>query len=200
MSEQEASAEPGHEEGAVDPLEALEAVLMVLEGPAPLAELAEAVGMTEVRAHEYLQQLREDYDGLLGGRRRGFELRHLAGGWRIAARAEHAEPVSRLVLQGQTTRLSQAALETLAVVAYRQPVSRARISAIRGVNVDGVVRTLLARGLLAETGTDKETGASLFGTTASFLERLGLDSTEDLPPLSPLLPGVENLDEFVGEP
>lgn len=190
------SEQHGAERDGAEQLAALEAVLMVIEAPASLEELAGAIEASEVRTHELLQELREDYDGLRGTRVRGFELRHVGGGWRIAARAAHAAPVSRLVLEGQTARLSQAALETLAVIAYRQPVSRARVGAIRGVNVDGVVRTLVARGLISETGTDKETGASLFGTTPAFLERLGVDSLEELPPLSPLLPGIEDLEEF----
>jgi len=178
---------------------ALEAVLMVVDAPASLDELAAAVDAPPVLVRKALEELRADYDGERGGRRRGFELRHVGGGWRIASRAEHADAVSALVLQGQTARLSQAALETLAIVAYRQPVSRARIGAIRGVNADGVVRTLVARGLIAEVGTDHETSASLFGTTPAFLERLGVDSLEELPALSPLLPGIENLHDFLDE-
>lgn len=186
-----------------DQLAALEAVLMVLDAPASIDELAAALEWAPVRVDELIHQLRADYDGLAPngartGRARGFELRGVGGGWRIAARAEHAEAVSRLVLGGQTTRLSQAALETLAVIAYRQPVSRARIAAIRGVNAEGVVRTLQARGLVVQSGVDNETGASLFGTTPAFLERLGIDSLGELPPLSPLLPGVEHLDEIIG--
>lgn len=181
-----------------DELRALEAVLMVIDAPASVDELASALELPPVRVDELLHTLRADYDGELDGPERGFGLRRVAGGWRIAARPEFAEPVSRLVLEGQTARLSQAALETLAVIAYKQPVSRARIAAIRGVNADGVVRTLVTRGLIEQVGQDKETGASLFGTTGAFLERLGVDSLEDLPPLSPLLPGVENLDEFDG--
>lgn len=177
----------------------LEAVLMVLEAPASIEDLAAAVGVSVAEADRAVQDLVRDYDGVDGTRVRGFQLRHAGGGWRIVARAEHAEAVSRLVLQGQTARLSQAALETLAVIAYRQPVSRSRIAAIRGVNVDGVVRTLQARGLVERTGTDEETGAWLFGTTDAFLERLGLDSLQELPELSPLLPGVEDLDAVLGE-
>lgn len=184
-------------------LAALEAVLMVLDAPASIDELAQALEWPPVRVDELIQLLRADYDGkgpdgARVGRVRGFELRGVGGGWRIAARAEHAEAVSRLVLGGQSTKLSQAALETLAVIAYRQPVSRARIAAIRGVNAEGVVRTLQTRGLVVQSGVDNETGASLFGTTPAFLERLGIDSLGELPPLSPLLPGVEHLDEIIG--
>lgn len=180
-------------------LAGLEAVLMVVEAPASLEHLAETLGRPAEHVDRMIQHLRRDYDGLEGSRMRGFELRHAGGGWRIAARSGHEAAVSRHVLQGQTARLSQAALETLAVVAYRQPVSRSRIAAIRGVNADGVVRTLVTRGLVEQTGEDPETGASLFGTTGEFLERIGLDSLDELPELSPLLPGVENLDEVLAE-
>ncbi|KAA9393037.1 SMC-Scp complex subunit ScpB [Kocuria coralli] len=127
---------------------------------------------------------------------RGFELRKVGGGWRFYSRSEFASVVQAFVLEGQTSKLSQAATETLAVVAYRQPVSRARVSAIRGVNVDGVIRTLVARGLLAEVDRDPITGALLYATTPYFLEKLGLDSLEELPRISPHLPGVDQLDEF----
>lgn len=184
-------------------LAALEAVLMVVDAPASTDELAQALELTPARVDGLVHRLRADYDGEgpTGARvrpARGFEVRGVGGGWRIAARAEHAEAVSRMVLGGQSTKLSQAALETLAVIAYRQPVSRARIAAIRGVNAEGVVRTLQTRGLVVQSGVDNETGASLFGTTPAFLERLGIDSLGELPPLSPLLPGVENLDEMFG--
>ena len=129
--------------------------------------------------------------------RRGFQLRRVGGGWRIGARQEHRELVSRFVLEGQTAKLSAAAMETLAIIAYRQPVSRARIASIRGVNADGVVRTLMTRGLIEQVATDEVTGAGLFGTTPVLLERLGVDSLEELPDLSPLLPGVENLDDVL---
>ena len=127
---------------------------------------------------------------------RGFELRNIAGGWRIYSRAEFAEIVGGFVLEGQTARLTQAALETLAVIAYRQPVSRARVSAIRGVNVDSVVRTLTQRGLIEDSGTDPESGAILYRTTSYFLERMGIGSVAELPQLSPHLPGLEGIEEF----
>jgi segregation and condensation protein B len=128
---------------------------------------------------------------------RGFELREIAGGWRFYTREDCAPLVERFVSDGQEVRLTQAALETLAVVAYRQPVSRARVSAVRGVNCDGVMRTLVLRGLTEETGTDPETGAVLFRTTSYFLERLGLASLEDLPDLAPFLP--ENIEDIEDE-
>ncbi len=120
----------------------------------------------------------------------------MAGGWRYYTREEHAPVVERFVLDGQQARLTQAALETLAVVAYKQPVSRSRVSAIRGVNVDGVMRTLLTRGLVEEAGTDHETGAHLYRTTSYFLERIGVTSLDDLPELAPFLPGIEDFEEL----
>jgi segregation and condensation protein B len=125
---------------------------------------------------------------------RGFELRFVAGGWRFYSRAEYAPAVERLVLEGQTARLTQAALETLAVVAYRQPVSRSRVSAVRGVNCDGVMRTLLQRGLIEEAGTEPETGAILYRTTNYFLERMGLRGLDELPELAPFLPEAEAIE------
>ena len=134
---------------------------------------------------------RADYDE--SGR--GFELRNVAGGWRYYTREALAPVVERFVLDGQQARLTQAALETLAVVAYKQPVSRSRVSAIRGVNVDGVMRTLLTRGLVEEAGTDHETGAHLYRTTSYFLERIGVTSLDDLPELAPFLPGIDDFDD-----
>jgi segregation and condensation protein B len=125
---------------------------------------------------------------------RGFELREVAGGWRLYTRASCASVVERFILDGQQARLTQAALETLAVVAYRQPVSRARVSAVRGVNVDGVMRTLTTRGLVEEAGVEHESGAILYRTTSYFLERLGLTSVEDLPELAPMLPELSTVD------
>jgi segregation and condensation protein B len=183
---------------------ALEAVLMVVENPVTEQELAQAlaVGVEEVRG--MLVNLQQEYDGYTGKgpksaddpQPRGFELRNIGGGWRIYSRSWFAPVVSAFVLGGQSSRLSQAALETLAVIAYRQPVSRARVSAIRAVNVDSVVRTLTQRALIAAVGTDPETGAVLYGTTPHFLERLGLGSVAELPRLSPHLPGLENLGDY----
>ncbi|MGH3354250.1 MAG: SMC-Scp complex subunit ScpB, partial [Nocardioidaceae bacterium] len=125
----------------------------------------------------------------------GFDLRELAGGWRFYTRDAFASVVERFVVDGQQARLTQAALETLAVVAYKQPVSRARVSAIRGVNVDGVIRTLVTRGLVEESGHDGETGAVLYRTTTYFLDRLGLKGLDELPDLAPLLPEMTDIED-----
>ena len=125
---------------------------------------------------------------------RGFELREVGGGWRYYTAAAAGEYVERFVLAGQTARLSQAALETLAVIAYQQPVSRGRIAAVRGVNVDGVVRTLLTRRLIEEAGVDLEGGAMTYRTTSYFLERLGLRDLSELPPLAPFLPEADEIE------
>lgn len=181
---------------------ALEAVLMVIDEPASEIELATALSLPVDTVHALLLELQQDYDGgassagLPATAPRGFELRNIAGGWRIFSRSDFAPLVSGFVLEGQTARLTQAALETLAVIAYRQPVSRARVSAIRGVNVDSVVRTLTQRGLIEDSGTDPETGAILYRTTSYFLERLGIGSIGELPEIAPHLPGLENLSEY----
>jgi segregation and condensation protein B len=174
------------------PRAALEAVLMVVENPVDEVMLASALALPVERVAELLAQLVIDYDTA----ERGFELRRVAGGWRIYSRPAHAAVVERFVLDGQTSRLSQAALETLAIVAYRQPVSRARVSVVRGVNVDAVMRTLVTRGLVEEAGNDKETGAVLYKTTDMFLHKLGLTSLDELPALAPFLPEVDALDDF----
>ncbi len=181
---------------AVAPMEpaglaaALEAILFVVETPVPVAALAAGVQQPLAAVRAALDLLAAGYDE----RRAGIELRDVAGGVRIYTRPDHAALVEQFLLDGQRSKLSQAALETLAVIAYRQPVTRARVSAVRGVNVDGVVRTLLARGLIAEVGTDAETGGGLFGTTELFLERMGLQSLVELPSLAPLLPDIDGLD------
>lgn len=170
---------------------ALEAILMVVDEPVSEVLLAQ---VTERPTEEVLAALRglaAEYDEA----GRGFELRQVAGGWRFYTRASCAAYVERFVLDGQQARLTQAALETLAVVAYRQPVSRARVSAVRGVNVDGVMRTLVARGLVEDAGQDGEGGATLYRTTSYFLERLGLASLDELPDLAPFLPEIDALDE-----
>ncbi|MFY0405994.1 SMC-Scp complex subunit ScpB [Solicola sp. PLA-1-18] len=178
---------------------ALEAVLMVADQPLDHLVLAQAVGHPPTDVQETLVGLAASYDE--DGR--GFELRHVAGGWRFYTREAFAPAVERFVLDGQQARLTQAALETVAVVAYRQPVSRARVSAIRGVNVDGVMRTLVTRGLVAEVGHDAESGATLYGTTAYFCERMGLASLDELPEIAPFLPAMGDVDdepEVLAEP
>ena len=170
---------------------ALEAVLMVADQPLDDATLATAVGYPVAEVDEALAALAREYDDT----GRGFELRNVAGGWRYYTREAFAPVVERFVLEGQQARLTQAALETLAVVAYKQPVSRSRVSAIRGVNVDGVMRTLLTRGLVEEAGTDHETGAHLYRTTTYFLERIGVTSLDELPELAPFLPGMDDFED-----
>jgi segregation and condensation protein B len=170
---------------------ALEAVLMVVEEPVTELALASTLQLPPPQVSSLLAELKDDYDRA----GRGFELREVAGGWRMFSRAEYAPVVERFVIDGQQARLTQASLETLAVVAYRQPVSRSRVSAVRGVNVDGVMRTLVTRGLVEERGTDGESGAILYGTTSYFLERLGLTSIDELPALAPFLPEVDALDD-----
>ena len=170
---------------------ALEAVLMVADQPLDHMTLASAVGYPPGQVSEALQSLAAEY----AEQGRGFDLRNVAGGWRFYTREEFASVVERFVLDGQQARLTQAALETLAVVAYKQPVSRARVSAIRGVNVDGVMRTLVARGLVEDAGQDPETTATLYRTTGYFLERIGVTSLEDLPDLAPFLPELGDLDD-----
>ncbi|MBI1376182.1 MAG: SMC-Scp complex subunit ScpB [Frankiales bacterium] len=172
---------------------ALEAVLLVTDQPLDVASLATLVRRPVGEVAERLVALAADY----AEQGRGFELREVAGGWRFYTSVACAEVVERFVRDGQQARLTQAALETLAVVAYRQPVSRARISAVRGVNVDGVMRTLTTRGLVAEAGHDETTGAILYRTTELFLERLGIRSLEELPPVADYLPDIEMLDEFI---
>ncbi len=182
------AAEPA---GPLVPLRpALEAVLMIADEPMEHLVLAQAVGHPPAEVEAALRELAAEYTE----QGRGFELRELAGGWRFYSREQYADVVAAFVLEGQQAKLSQAALETLAVVAYRQPVSRSRISAIRGVNVDGVVRTLVTRGLIVELGNDGESGAILYGTTNYFLERMGLGGLDELPDLAPMLPDLDDLD------
>lgn len=173
---------------------ALEAVLMVADEPVPAVRLATVLGLPTAEVEALLAGMAEEYRA----DRRGFELREVGGGWRYWSAAAHADVVSRFVIDGQTARLTQAALETLAVIAYRQPVTRGQVSAVRGVNVDSVVRTLAARGLVTEIGTEPS-GAVLYGTTASFLERMGMSSLDELPPLAPHLPDLEDLELGEGQ-
>ncbi|MEV0799652.1 SMC-Scp complex subunit ScpB [Kribbella sp. NPDC050281] len=170
---------------------ALEAILMVTDEPLPVLTLARAVGRPTGDISAALNTLAEEYTE----QGRGFDLREVGGGWRYYTRVEAAPYVERFVLDGQQARLTQAALETLAVVAYKQPVSRARVSAIRGVNVDGVMRTLVARGLVEEAGADTESQATLYRTTTYFLERMGMQSLDDLPELAPYLPEMDDIEE-----
>jgi segregation and condensation protein B len=169
----------------------LEALLMIADQPLDETTLATAVGHPLGDVASALGDLAAEY----AEQGRGFELRNVAGGWRYYTREEYAAVVEAFVLDGQQARLTQAALETLAVVAYRQPVSRARVSAIRGVNVDGVVRTLVSRGLVEEAGSDAETGAHLYRTTGYFLERMGLSSLDELPEIAPFLPEMADIED-----
>ncbi|MGH3961601.1 SMC-Scp complex subunit ScpB [Mycobacterium sp.] len=178
---------PDDELGAV-----LEALLLVVDTPVTVEALA---ATTEQPVYRIAAKLRLMADGLTE-RDSGIDLREAGGGWRMYTRARFAPYVERLLLDGARSKLTRAALETLAVVAYRQPVTRARVSAVRGVNVDAVMRTLLARGLITEAGTDADTGATTFATTELFLERLGLSSLADLPDIAPLLPDVDTIDDL----
>ncbi len=171
---------------------ALEAVLMVVDEPVSTSALASALEQPVPDVEAALADLEAGYEE----QHRGFTLRQVGGGWRMYSRHEYAAVVERFVLDGQQARLTQASLETLAVIAYRQPVSRSRVAAVRGVNVDGVIRTLLSRGLIEELGQDEESTATLYGTTSYFLERLGLQGIDELPALAPYLPEVDVLDEI----
>ena len=169
---------------------ALEAVLMVADEPVPAVQLATVLGVPTGQVEAILASLAAEYRGESGARPRGFELREAGGGWRVYSAPAHADVVGRFVLEGQAARLTQAALETLAVIAYRQPVTRGQVSAVRGVNVESVMRTLVTRGLVAEVGTEAS-GAVLYGTTSYFMERMGMASLDELPPLAPYLPDLE---------
>jgi segregation and condensation protein B len=174
---------------------ALEAILMVVDEPVSEVVLAQVAERPTDEVIAALRELAAEYDE----QERGFELRQVAGGWRFYTRASAAAYVERFVLDGQQARLTQAALETLAVVAYRQPVSRSRVSAVRGVNVDGVMRTLVSRGLVEEAGHDGEGGSILYRTTSHFLERLGLRDLDELPDLAPYLPDVDAMSDPLDE-
>ena len=171
---------------------ALEAILLVVDEPVSEVTLAQVLERPTGEVVEALRGIAADYDEA----ERGFELREVGGGWRLYTRPSCASVVERFVVDGQQARLTQAALETLAVVAYRQPVSRARISAVRGVNVDGVIRTLVSRGLVEECGSEPDSGALLYRTTSVFLERVGLRSIDELPDLAPLLPDIQSLESI----
>lgn len=191
----EAEAAQAPDLGAPSLRAALEALLIVAVEPVEVVTLAQVTGHPIPEVTATLAELASEY--VDAGR--GFALREVAGGWRFYTAPDCSPIIERWVLDGQQARLSQAALETLAIVAYRQPVSRARVGAIRGVNVEGVMRTLVSRGLIAETGTDPETGAILYRTTSTFLERIGVATLEDLPDLAEYLPALAELDDVVAD-
>ena len=172
---------------------ALEALLLLADEPMTVLDLAAAVREPAEVVEAQLQALAQEYTDQV----RGFDLREVAGGWRYYTRTDCSPLVERYVLDGQQARLTQASLETLAVIAYRQPITRGRVSAVRGVNVDGVIRTLLTRGLIAEAGHDGESGAHLYVTTAHFLERMGIASLDELPPLAEHLPDLADLEDVL---
>lgn len=177
---------------------ALEAIFMIADEPQSLVALATALGRPVAVVRQGIERLVEDYDGVASGTvRRGFELREVAGGWRIYVRGEWDGLVRDFVLTQNPSKLSQAALETLSVIAYKQPISRGAVASIRAVNVDSVVRTLLSRGLITEVSTQAETGAILYGTTDMLLTQLGINSLDELPKISPLLEdGSDGFDEI----
>lgn len=180
----------------VDAERMLEAILLVADEPQSVVRLATALGRPVREVRQAIANLVADYDGELdGGVRRGFELREVGGGWRFYVRSDHDALVADFVLTQNPSKLSQAALETLAVIAYKQPISRGAVASIRAVNVDSVVRTLLSRGLITEVSTDPETGAIHYGTTDLLLMQLGINSLDELPRISPLLDdGQEGFD------
>ena len=169
----------------------IEAILMVVDEPVTELTLASVLQVTVDQVIDTLEGLIPTYED------RGFTLKAINGGWRFYSHPDYSAAVEKFVLDGQQNRLTQAALETLAVIAYRQPISRARVSAIRGVNVEAVMKTLISRGLVEEYGVENETGAILYKTTSYFLERLGLNALTDLPPLAPHLPDIDGLDEIL---
>ncbi|WP_103338604.1 SMC-Scp complex subunit ScpB [Amycolatopsis sp. CA-126428] len=171
---------------------ALEALLLIVDSPAGEELLADTLGQPKSRIVVALRTMAQKFTD----RASGIDLRRVGEGWRFYTRDVYAPFVEKLLLDGQRSKLTRAALESLAVIAYRQPVTRARVAAVRGVNVDGVIRTLLARGLIEEMGTDPETTGTLYVTTELFLERLGLSSLNDLPAIAPLLPEVDTIDDI----
>ena len=181
----------------IDLERALEAVLIVADEPLPLVSLATALSSPIAAVRQSIERLVADYDGADGGPVRGFELREVGGGWRIYVRPAYDDVVKEFVLTQNPTKLSQAALETLAVIAYKQPISRGAVASIRAVNVDSVVRTLLGRGLIQEAYTDSETGAIHYETSPLLLTSLGINSLEELPKISPLLAdGSDGFDDL----
>ncbi|MGF3057555.1 SMC-Scp complex subunit ScpB [Microbacterium sp. YY-01] len=177
--------------------EKLEAILLIIDEPLSLVSLAAAVGEPVPAVRQAMQTLVAEYDGEGRGTRRGFELREVGGGWRLYVREEYDDLVAAYIGSQAPARLSQAALETLAVIAYKQPITRSQVASIRAVNVDSVVRTLLGRGLITELFADAETGAMNYGTTDALLQHLGINSLDELPPISPLLDdGSEGFDSI----
>jgi len=185
--------DPDDSLGAPSLAAAIEALLLLADEPMSVIDLAAATRRPADDVETVVRALADDYTE----QGRGFDLREVAGGWRYYTRADCAPLVERFVLDGQQARLTQASLETLAVIAYRQPITRGRVSAVRGVNVDGVIRTLLSRGLIAEAGHDGESGAHLYRTTSYFLERMGIASLDDLPPLAEHLPDLADLEDVL---
>jgi segregation and condensation protein B len=169
---------------------------MVVEAPASTTDLAIAVGLPVDQTRQLLEGLAAEYRGAADGIRRGFELREVGAGWRIYSHPDYAPVVERFVRDGATAKLTQAALETLAIVAYKGPISRGRVSAVRGVNVDSVMRTLTSRGLVEEVGLEEGTGAVLYAPSDLFLERMGISSLDELEPLTPHLPTGQALEEI----
>lgn len=191
------------EQDAVEPAgipltRALEAMLFLADEPTSLVALATACGAPVAQVRDALAELQADYDGV-DGIERAFELREIGGGWRLYVRDTYDEVLEDFIVTRQPPKLSQAALETLAVIAYRQPVTRQQVANVRAVNVDSVVRTLVTRGLLEEAGQDGVTGATLYVTSDRFLEVLGINSLEDLPKISPLLADGHDLGDWQEE-
>lgn len=194
MSEAEEMVLPATAERTLE--REIEALVMVADTPLSVVELSQALEAPVDQVKQALRQVAEDFDGRHGGPERGFELREVGGGWRLYVREAYDDVVARLVHEQTPAKLSTAALETLAVIAYKQPVTRAHVSAVRAVNVDTVMRTLLNRGLIRESHTDPESGAIFFVTTELLLTELGIESLEQLPPLSPLLDdGADGFDD-----
>lgn len=173
----------------------LESILLVVDNPVTVETLARALDVDAAEVTMTLGEIAGEFDERVSG----FDLRETAEGWRLYTRPEYADAVEKFLLDGTQTRLSRAALETLAVVAYRQPVTRSQVSGVRGVNVDGVMRTLELRGLITDVDTDPATGAHKYATTDLFLELLGIDSLERLPDLAPLLPDIDSIDALEGD-
>lgn len=179
-----------------DILTRLEAMLIIADHPIPAGEFALILDCDVEATQAHLEHLQADYRGEHGGRVRGFDLRNAGGGWRLYANGDYVDTIEKFMAVPRVAKLSQAALETLAIIAYKQPIARSSISNIRGVNVDGVVRSLLTKNLIELVDTDPTTGASYYGTTQSFLEFMDIDSLDELPPLAPLLPPESELDDL----